>query len=153
GGGGGGGGLHVAPGVDWGVVHADFVVDVRAGGAAADSGVADHFAALDARAGDGGDRREVRVAGGGAESVGDDEQAAVAGVVLRDGDDAIGGGVHRSAVVGSDVDAGVERAFTGERVEALAEGVGDMPEDGPHRRRIGGVGEAGAGNQPQAVGG
>ena len=46
---------HVAPGVDRGVVHADFVMDVRAGGAAADAGVADHFAALDTRAGNGGE--------------------------------------------------------------------------------------------------
>src|ERR1700693_918418 len=45
----GGVGAHVAPGGDRGVVHATFVMDVRARGAAADAGVANHFAALDAR--------------------------------------------------------------------------------------------------------
>src|SRR5467141_2212168 len=42
-----GSGLHVAPGIDRRVVHADFVVNVRAGGAAADAGIAHDFAALD----------------------------------------------------------------------------------------------------------
>src|ERR1700680_5040467 len=46
----GGVGAHVAPGVNRGVVHADFVMDVRARGTAADAGIADHLAALDARA-------------------------------------------------------------------------------------------------------
>src|SRR5438309_208343 len=44
------GGTHVAPGIDWRVVHAHFVVYVRAGGAAADTGVADNLAALYPRA-------------------------------------------------------------------------------------------------------
>jgi len=44
----------VAPGVDRCVVHADFVVDVRAGGAAADAAIADDLAALDAGAGNRG---------------------------------------------------------------------------------------------------
>ena len=45
---------HVAPGVDRGVVHADFVMHVGAGGAAADAGVADDLSALDAGARNGG---------------------------------------------------------------------------------------------------
>jgi hypothetical protein len=49
----GGVATHVAPGVDGGVVHADFVMDVRTCRAATDAGVADHFAALYARAGNG----------------------------------------------------------------------------------------------------
>src|SRR6202023_2235100 len=74
----GGVGAHVAPGVDRGVVHADFVMDVRASGAAADAGVADHFTALDARAGNGGEGGKMRVPGGDAEAVINHDQAAVA---------------------------------------------------------------------------
>src|SRR6266446_5703996 len=57
----GGSGLHVAPGIDRRVVHAHFVVNVWAGGAAADAGIAHHFAALDPRSGNSGESREVRV--------------------------------------------------------------------------------------------
>src|ERR1700738_409217 len=75
----GGVGAHVTPGVDGGVVHADFVMDVRACGAPADAGVADYFAALDARAGNGGKGGEMRVPGGDAQSVVNHHKAAVAG--------------------------------------------------------------------------
>src|SRR6267378_136376 len=57
----GGSGLHVAPGIDRRVVHADFVVNVRAGGAAANAGVPNHLAALDPRSGNGSKSREVRI--------------------------------------------------------------------------------------------
>ena len=53
----GGSGAHVAPGINRRIVHAHFVVDVRTGGAAADTRVADHLAALNARPGHRGKRR------------------------------------------------------------------------------------------------
>src|SRR5580692_5884730 len=98
----GGGVAHVAPGDDWGVVHANFVVDVGTGGAA---------------------------------------------------DDAGGGGVNRSAIVGANVDASVEGTFTRERIEAFAEAVGDMSEDRPDGRRVIGIGKSTGRNQTQATGG
>src|ERR1700688_2995700 len=95
----GGVGAHVAPGVDWGVVHADFVMDVRAGGAAADTGVADHFTALDARASNGGEGRVMGVPGGDAKSMVDHYQAAVAGVSFGIDNHAVGRRMHGRAVV------------------------------------------------------
>src|ERR1700722_8132728 len=95
----GGVGAHVAPGVDRGVVHADFVMDVRACGAATDAGVADHFPALDACAGNGGEGGEMRIPGGDAESVVDHYQAAVAGVGFGIDYDSVSRRVHGRAVV------------------------------------------------------
>src|SRR6202012_5180812 len=50
--------LHIPPRVDRCVVHANFIVHVRAGGAAADAGVTDDFAALYARSRHCGERRQ-----------------------------------------------------------------------------------------------
>src|SRR6267378_8293467 len=82
----GGSGFHVAPGIDWRVVHADFVVNVRAGGASADAGIAHDFAALDPCSGNGGESREVRVPRGDSKPMINHHQAAVAGVVVSNVD-------------------------------------------------------------------
>jgi len=149
----GGGVAHVAPGVDWGVVHADFVVDVRASGAAADAGVADDFTALDASAGDDGVRGKMRVPGGESETVIDNDHATVAGVLIGADHDAVGGGVDGSAIVGADVDASVEGTFTRERIEAFAKAVGNVSEDRPDGRRVIGIGKSAGRNETEATGG
>src|SRR5882724_3369737 len=147
----GGGGLHVAPGIDRSVVHAHFVVDVRTSGAAADAAIADNLSAFNARARNRGKRRHVRIPGGDTEAVIDYNQAAVTGVVFDDGNDAVGGGVNRCAVVGSNVNAGVERTFTAEGIEPFAEAVRDMTKHRPNRGRIGRIGKAERWKQAQAT--
>src|SRR5580692_1054881 len=149
----GGGVAHVAPGVDWGVVHANFVVDVGTGGAAADAGVANDFTALHASAGDDGVCGKMRVPSCESETVIDNDDATVTGVLIGADDDAVGGGVNRSAIVGANVDASVEGTFTRERIEAFAEAVGDMSEDRPDGRRVIGIGKSTGRNQTQATGG
>ena len=58
------GGLHVPPGIDRGVVHADFVMDVWTGGTPADACITDHFTTLDPGSGYYGVGREMRVPSG-----------------------------------------------------------------------------------------
>ena len=111
-----GGGLHVTPGIDRGVVHPDFVVNVRPGGASANSAVADDLAAFDPRTGNRGEGGHMRVPSRDAETVIDDNQAAVASVIFYDGHNAVRGGVNRCAVVRSYVNTRVKRSFTTEGI-------------------------------------
>jgi len=74
-------------------------MDVRTCGAATDAGVADDFAALDARTGNGGERGKMSVPGGDAESVVDHYHAAVAGVSFGIDHHAISRGMHGRAVI------------------------------------------------------
>src|SRR5271170_5246874 len=104
----GGSGLHVAPRIDGGIVDAYFVVHVRASGTAADAGVADDFPTANVCAWNDGEGRQVRVERGDTESVFDDNEASIAGVSFRYGDDPVGGDMDWCAVIGADVDAGVE---------------------------------------------
>src|SRR5260370_22641998 len=117
---------HVTPGIDRRVVHAHFVVDMRAGGAAADTGVADNLAALCTRARNRRERRQVCIPGGDTKSVIDYHQAAVPCMVFRDGNDSVSSSVNGSAVIRSDVYAGMKRALTAEWIQAFAKAVGDM---------------------------
>src|SRR5439155_9995400 len=120
---------------------------------AADAGIADDLAALDAGASDGGEGGEVRVPGGDAEAVVHDDNAAVAAAIADDGDDAVRGDVYRRSVIGSDVDAGVERAFPAKGIEPRAESVRDVSHDRADGRRVAGVGKAHGGHQAQVAGG
>src|SRR5579863_5503323 len=123
--------LHVTPGIDGRIVHADFVMDVRACGASADTCVPDDFTALNPRSWHRGERREMCVPGADAESMVQHNQASIARVVFRDGHDAVRGGVNGSAVIRGHINAGVERAFTAERIQPLSERVRDMSHHGP----------------------
>src|SRR5216683_1723560 len=117
-------GAKVTPGVDRGAVEADFVVHVRPGGAAADSGVADDLSALDAHAGNDREGGKVPVSRGDAEAVVHNHQSSVARARFRGRHDSVSRSVNGLAVLGGNIHAGMERAFTRERVEALAEGSG-----------------------------
>src|SRR6267378_4261262 len=138
----GGSGLHVAPGIDRRIVHADFVVNVRAGRAAADTRVADHLSALHARSGNGSESRKVRVPGRDAKPVVYDNQAAITGVVFTDGYDSVGSRVNWRAVIGSHIHPRVKCTLTAERVQTLTKTVSDVPQDRPDRRCVGGIGKA-----------
>ncbi len=126
---------------------------VRPCRAPADAGVADDFAALDARPGNRRERREMGVPGGDAKAVINHNQPAVSGMILRSGDDPIRSRVNWRAVVRGDIDAGVERAFTAERVQALTEAVRDVPEYRPALRRVRGIGQAHRRKQVQTAAG
>src|SRR6266850_5364123 len=80
-------------------------------------------------------------------------QAAVAGVVSRDVDDAVGRGVNRRAVIGRYIHSRVERTLTAERVQSLAKAVRDVAQNGPNRRRVGGIGKTHGGQQVEAAAG
>src|ERR1700682_3350368 len=126
---------------------------MRTGGAAADAGGADNLAALHPCTGNGGERQKVSCPGWYAKSVIDYNQAAVTCMVFRDGNDSIGCGVHRRAVIGGDVDARMEGALTAERIQAFAKAVCDMTKDRPDRWSVGRVRETHRRHQPQATAG
>src|SRR6267143_807388 len=136
-----GSGLHVAPGIDRRIAHADFVVNVRAGGAATDTRVADHLSTLHARSGNGSESGKVRTPSRDAKPVVYDNQAAITGVVFTDGYDAVGSRVNWRAVIGSHIHASVKCTLTAERVQTLTKAVRDVPQDRPDRRRVGGIGK------------
>src|SRR6266699_3805091 len=95
----------------------------------------------------------MRVPGGDSETMIDDYQAAVACMVLRDGDDSIRSRMYGSAIVRSHIHAGVECSFAAERIQALTKTVGNMPHDRPDRWRVGGVGKAHGGEQMESTAG
>src|SRR5258708_29907547 len=135
-------GLHIAPGVDGCVVHADLIVHMRAGGTPTDSGIADNLAPLDARARHGGEGRKMGVPSADAETMVYDDKASVAGAVFGDGHDAISRGVDGGTVIRGYVNARVECAFPAERIEPLSKTIGNMAEDRPDGPRIRGVRKA-----------
>lgn len=152
-GGGGGSVAEVAPGVDGRVVDADFVVEVRAGGAAALTFVADDVAALDFGAGFDVEAGEMGVPGGDARAVVDDDNAAVAWADISFFDDAVAGGADFVTKMGSNVEAGVEGAFTAERVEAFTKVTGDAARNWPERGDDGNAGQLARRQEPDSGGG
>src|SRR4051812_4495730 len=126
------------------VVDADFVVQVRPGGASAEPDVADDVAALHALARGNVEAREMSVTRRDAVWMVDHDQSPVAVLQVGELDHAVCGRDDRMSVRARDIYAGVERALTVERVSALTEGTGDGTFDRPQVRR---------GGEPQPVGG
>src|SRR5258708_36711719 len=89
----------------------------------------------------------MRVPGGDSETMIDNHEAAVACMVLRDGDDSIRRGMNWSAVIRRHIDTCVECALTAEWIQALAEAIGNVPHDRPDRRGVRGVGKAHGGDK------
>src|SRR4029077_10590922 len=79
------------------------------------------------------------------------DQPAIARVIIGDGDDAVGSGMNRSAVIRGDVDSGVESTLTTEGVETFPESIRNVAHYRPHRWRIGGIGKAQSRNKAQAA--
>src|SRR6202035_4782869 len=121
----------VGEGVDGGAVEADFVVEVRAGGAAGAADAADRVAAVDALAGADVDLGEVAVAGGDAEAVREVDRLAVAAGRGGEHHQAVGGGEDGLAGGGGDVDPLVDAGTVGHGIAAGAEAAG---QDAAHRR-------------------
>src|SRR5450631_3585658 len=102
------------------VIDADFVMEVRAGAAAALTDESDGVAAMHVLAGHDGKVRQVAVACRDAMAVVDHDGASVSAHEVGKGDDSVGGRHNGLPVSGSDIDAAVECAFSVERVNALA---------------------------------
>src|SRR5882762_10188165 len=126
-----GSGLHIPPGIDGRVVHSNFVVYVRPSGSAADACITNHFAALDACPGNRRERRKMSVPRCNSKTMIDNHQPAIARMVFCNADDPIHRRVNRSTIVRRHVYAGMKRAFTAERVQALAEAVGNVSHHRP----------------------
>ena len=56
----------------------------------------------------------------------DDHQPAIASVIFRDGNDTVRGGMDRCAIIRRDVNTGMERPLSAERIEPLSKAIGDM---------------------------
>src|ERR1700726_4868577 len=95
----------------------------------------------------------MRVPGGDAKSMIDYNQAPITRVILCDRDDAIRRGVYWGAVIRGDVYAGMEGAFTAERIQTFAKAVGNVTEHRPDRRRVAGIRKAHRRHQSQAAAG
>ena len=124
----------VLVGIHRGVVDADFVVEVRPGRASAEADVADGVAAMDVLSGGDGEARKVAEAGGDSVSMVDHNSASVAAQKISERNGAVGRSDHGRADTGGDIDTGVEGAFSIERINALAEGAGDLAFDRPEVR-------------------
>src|SRR6266852_6084216 len=83
----------------------------------------------------------------------DNHQAAIAGMVFRNGNDSIRRRVNRSAIIRRHVYAGMKRAFTAEWVQALAEAVGNVSHHRPDRWGVRGIRKTHRGEQMQPAAG
>ncbi len=122
--------------IDRGVVNADLVVQVRAGAVPRRADIAKDVSAANVLSL--GDREpgKMSVKGLDAVAVVDDDFASVPGAHAGLHDGAIRRCAHRVALVGGDVDPGVERAFPIKGVQAGAEGTGYDPLHRPKRGRV-----------------
>ena len=118
-------------GIDRSVVDANFVVEVRSGGASAEANVADGVAAMNLLAGCDRETGKVAVAGGDAVAMIHHDELAVSAEEVRESDYAIGGRDDRVAVGAADIHAAVKRALAVERIDALPKAGGDLAIDRP----------------------
>ena len=133
-------------GIDRSVVDADFVVEVRAGGAAAEADIADGVAAMHVLAGGDGEAGKMAVARRDAVSVIHHDGLAVSAHEIGEGDYAVGGRDDWMAIVAADIYAAVKCAFTVEGIDALAEAASNLAFDRPEiGKRVGAIPIGGGG--------
>jgi len=108
-------------GIDRNALDSDFVVQVRRGDAPGCADVSDDLATANVLARSDGEAGEVSVAGGYAVSMIEGDEAPVAAGQVGEADDAVGGGVNGSSVGYGDINPTMERAFTVEGIDTLAE--------------------------------
>src|SRR4029077_2289427 len=106
-------------GIDRGVVDANFIVEMGAGGASAQANVANGVAAMNLLSGSDGKAGEVAVAGRDAMAMVHRDQFAVSALEIREGDYTVGRCDHRVAVSTANIHAAVKCAFSIERIDAL----------------------------------
>src|SRR5205085_1488546 len=107
--------------IDRCVVDTDFVVEVGTGAASAEPDITDGLAFVHTLSGGDIEARKVAVAGGDAVAVVDLDEMSVAAHVAGVSDHAVGGCDDRISVGTRNIDAGMEGAFTAERIRAFAE--------------------------------
>src|SRR6266404_408194 len=81
----------------------------------------------------------------------DHYQAAVARMVFSNGDNSIGGGMHRGAIIRRHIDTGVKGALSAKRIEAFPKTVGNMAEHRPDGWRVAGIRKAHGRHQAQTT--
>src|SRR5690606_17203728 len=116
-----GGGHQEGARIDGSAVDPDFEMQVRAGRAAGVADQPDHVACSDLLADTGAPGRHVGVTGHHAVAMADFDDFSVTGLGAHEGNRALGGGVHRIADAAAEVEAGMHRRATVERVRAVAE--------------------------------
>src|SRR5436305_574074 len=99
-------------------VDTDLIMEVRSGGATRRTHQCDQLPALHARIVADQDLRKMAVAGGDALAMIDLDHVAITAHPLRMGDDAVCGGIDRSADRTGDVDPGVHRGGAPEGIAA-----------------------------------
>src|SRR5712671_2201434 len=72
-------------------------------------------------------------------------------MVFANGDDSIGGGMHRGAIIRRHIDAGMKGALSAKRIEAFPKAIGDVTEHRPDGWRVAGIREAHGWHQTQAA--
>ena len=93
---------------------------------------------MDVLSGGNGEAGKVAVAGGDAVAVVDHDGASVAALKVGESNEAVGRSDHGRADTRGNIDAGMEGAFSVKRIDALAEGAGDLAFDRPEvRSRVG----------------
>ena len=119
-------------------VDSNFVVEMRSGGAPAETDVSDDVATVDMLAADDGKTRQVAVASGDAMAVIQDQRSSIAAQHVGENHHTIRGCDDRLPIRCADIHAAVERAFTVEGIDALAKGGGNPSFHRPHvRSRVG----------------
>src|ERR1700757_1035945 len=114
----GNGDAEVFIGIDRDVVDANFVMEMRPGGASAFPNIADYVAPMHTLSSGNGETRKVPVAGADAVAVVDHDGFAVAAHHVGKGHDAIRRGDDLRAVAAADIDSAVKCAFPVERIDA-----------------------------------
>src|ERR1700684_50871 len=128
--------MQILRGINWGIVNADLVMQVRAGAVARRANVSQDFTAANVLSGNDCESRKMSVQGFHAVAVIDHyfSSVPVAHSSLDDG--AVRRRANRVALAGGNVDSGVECAFPIKRIQAGAERTGYDPLHWPDRWRI-----------------
>src|SRR5882762_5596267 len=71
-------------------------------------------------------------------------------MVFSNGDNSIGSGMHRGAIIRRHIDTGVKGALSAKRIEAFPKTVGNMAQHRPDGWRVARIREAHGWHQPQA---
>src|SRR5580698_2973971 len=123
--------MQILVGIDWGIVNADLVVQVRASTVPRRADIAKDVSTANVLSNGDSEPGKMSVKGLDAMAVVDDDFASVPGPEAGLHDSSISGYAHRVALVRGNVDPGVKCAFPINGVQAGAEGTGYYPLHGP----------------------
>ena len=115
------GSMQILVGIDWGIVNADLVVQVRTGAVARRANVSQDVTAANVLSGNDCESRKMSVQGFHAVAVIDHHLSSVPVAHSSLDDGAVRRRANRVALAGGNVDSGVECAFSIKRIQAGAE--------------------------------